>query len=181
MTYVRSFLPWIVYAVVPSAHWQWGALAALAVALVLIAAQVRAGHRADAMIIELGSAAFFAVLTVVAFTADPAGLRPYSAALANATLAVIALVSLAVRRPFTLGIAKRTTPREFWELAPFVHANVVITRVWAASFAVAAVVLALVAGHTAVVVAVQIAGLAVPIAVTNRYVARVRAQSVTAR
>jgi hypothetical protein len=26
MMYVRTFLPWIVYGVVPSGSWQWGAL-----------------------------------------------------------------------------------------------------------------------------------------------------------
>ncbi|GLY91797.1 hypothetical protein [Actinoallomurus iriomotensis] len=177
MTYVRTFLPWIVYAVVPSGSWQWGALAALVVAFILIAAQVRAGRGADAVIIEIGSTVFFAVLAAIAFADPHSGLHPYSAALANGTLAVIALVSLAVRRPFTLGIARQTTPREYWELPAFVRVNTIITSVWTASFVVAAVVLAVVHGNLAATVAVQIAALVVPIVFTQRYVSHVQSRA----
>jgi hypothetical protein len=65
--------------------------------------------------------------------------------LANGTLALISLISLAIRRPFTLGIAKQTTPREFWDLPEFLKVNMIITSVWAASFVVAATVLTLIA------------------------------------
>jgi hypothetical protein len=181
MTYVRTFLPWIVYAVIPSGSWKWGALAALVVALGLVATQVRAGRGADAMIIEIGSAVFFAVLTVVAFADPHSGLHPYSAALANGALALIALVSLAVRRPFTLGIAKQTTPREYWDLPAFIRVNTIITSVWTASFVVAAVVLTAVAaaahGNVAATVAVQVAALVIPIVFTQRYVAHIQARA----
>ncbi|MEU2924125.1 hypothetical protein ABZ636_03555 [Streptomyces sp. NPDC007251] len=181
MSYLRTFLPWIVFAVLPSGSWQWGALAALAVAVVVIAQQRRAGTGFDALIIELGSAVFFAVLTVVAFADPHSGVHPYSAALSSGTLAVIAGVSLAAGRPFTLGIAKRTTPREVWGLKPFIRTNVVITAVWTAAFAVTAVVLALVAhaGHarSATATVVQIAGFVVPMVFTVRYVAHVQAKA----
>ena len=41
MMYVRTFLPWIVYGVVPSGSWQWGALAALVIAIASIVVQTR--------------------------------------------------------------------------------------------------------------------------------------------
>ena len=180
MMYVRTFLPWIVYGVVPSGSWQWGALAALVVAIASIVVQARAGRGADAVIIEIGSTVFFAALTVIAFADPNTGLHPYSAALANGTLALIALISLAIHRPFTLGIAKQTTPPEFWDLPEFLKVNVIITSVWTASFIVAAAVLTLIAhsgpGHVAATVAVQIAGLVVPMVFTNRYVAHVEAK-----
>jgi hypothetical protein len=181
MMYVRTFLPWIVYAVIPSGSWQWGALAALVVAIASIVVQTRAGRGADAVIIEIGSSVFFAVLTVIAFADPDSGLHPYSAGLANATLAIIAGISLLIRRPFTLGIAKQTTPREFWDLPEFLRVNMVITSVWTASFVVAAIAAALIAhagsGHLAAIVTVQIAGLVVPMVFTNRYVAHVQAKA----
>jgi hypothetical protein len=181
MSYLRTFLPWITFAVLPSAHWQWAAPAALVVAVAIIAQQVRAGTGFDALIIELGSAAFFAVLTVIAFGDPGSGVHDYSSALSSGTLAVIAGVSLAIGRPFTLGIAKRTTPREVWELEPFIRANVVITAVWAAAFAVTAVVLAFVAhagdAHSATATIVQVAGFVVPMVFTVRYVAHVQAKA----
>ncbi|MGW0083280.1 hypothetical protein [Streptomyces sp. NPDC003393] len=181
MSYLRTFLPWIVFAVLPSGSWQWAALAALVVAVAVIAQQVRAGVGLDALIIELGSAVFFAVLAAVAFADPHSGVHDYSAALSSGTLAVIAGISLAVGRPFTLGIAKRTTPREVWGLKPFIRTNVVITAVWTAAFALTAVVLALVAhaghGHSVSAVVIQIAGFVVPMVFTVRYVAHVQAKA----
>src|SRR5262245_22390175 len=110
MSYLRTFLPWIAFAVVPSGMWQWGALAALVAAVAVIGQQVRAGAGPDALIIELGSVVFFAVLAVIAFADPHSGIHDYSAALSSGTLAVIAGGSLAIGKPFTLGIAKRTTP-----------------------------------------------------------------------
>lgn len=180
MSYLRTFLPWIVFAALPSGSWQWAALAALVVAAAVIAQQVRAGTGYDALIIESGSAAFFAVLAAIAFTDPHSGVHTYSAALSSGTLAVIAGASLAMGKPFTLGIAKRTTPRELWELKPFIRVNVVITAVWTTAFAVTALVLAALAhagrAHSLTATLVQIAGFVVPMVFTIRYVAYVQAK-----
>ncbi|MFJ8031075.1 hypothetical protein [Streptomyces sp. NPDC096032] len=181
MSYLRTFLPWIVFAVVPSRDWQWGALAALVAAAALIAREKRSGAGFDALIIETGSALFFAALAAVAFADPHSGVHGYSAALSSGSLAVIAGVSLAIGRPFTLGIAKRTTPREYWGLKPFIRTNVVITAVWTAAFAATAAVLALLAqagdAHSTSATLVQIAGFAVPMVFTVRYVAHVQAKA----
>ncbi|GLW74836.1 hypothetical protein Kpho02_71330 [Kitasatospora phosalacinea] len=181
MSYLRTFLPWIIFAVVPASQWQWAALAGLAAAAAVIAQQRRAGAGWDALIIETGSALYFAVLAAIAFADPHSGVRGYSAALSSAVLAVIAGGSLLIGKPFTLGIAKRTTPQEFWTLKPFVRVNTVITAVWTAAFAVTAVVLAVLAhggsGHSTVSLAVQIAGFVVPMVFTVRYVAAVRARA----
>ncbi|KAA2263474.1 hypothetical protein F0L68_09940 [Solihabitans fulvus] len=181
MSYLLTFLPWIVYAVVPTDHWQWGALAALVVAVGVIARQLRTGRSADALIIELGSAAFFAVLTVIAFTNPDSAIHPYSPAISAATLGLIAGVSLAIRRPFTLGIAKQSVPREFWTQPLFVRANVIITSVWTAAFVASAVALGLIThaggAGSAVAIAVQLAGFVLPMVFTIRYSAAVRARA----
>ncbi|GFH38389.1 hypothetical protein [Streptomyces pacificus] len=181
MSYLRTFLPWIVFAAIPSQHWQWASLAALAVAVVIIRSQRRAGSGFDALIIELGSAFFFAALAFTAFSDPQSGLHEYSAALASGTLAVISGASLAIGKPFTLGIARRTTPREVWTRRAFLHTNVVITAVWTAAFALTAAVLALEAyagnAHSAAATIVQLAGFAVPMLFTVRYVAHVRGKA----
>ncbi|MEV0415556.1 hypothetical protein AB0I68_33500 [Streptomyces sp. NPDC050448] len=180
MSYARTFLPWIVFAVLPSAQWQWAAPAGLVAAIAVIVQQRRAGAGFDALIIETGSAVFFAALTALAFADPDTPLHDYSAALSSATLALVAGVSLFIGKPFTLGIAKRTTPREVWGLKPFVRTNVVITAVWTAAFAVTAGVLALLAhagnGHSTPATLVQLAGFALPMVFTVRYVASVQAR-----
>ncbi|MFD7840819.1 hypothetical protein [Streptomyces sp. NPDC059761] len=181
MSYVRTFLPWIVFAVVPSAQWQWGALAGLVAAVAVTVEQRLAGAGFDVLIIELGSALFFAALTVIAFTDPHSGVHDYSAALSSATLALIAGGSLLVGKPFTLGIAKRTTPREVWGLRPFIQTNLVITAVWTAAFAVTAGALAALAhaghGHSTSATLVQAAGFVVPMLFTVRYAAAVQAKA----
>lgn len=178
MTYLRTFAPWIVYAVIPSSQWKWAALAGLVISLVLIAQQTRAGRKPDALIIEIGSAVFFAAITVAAFAAPNSGLHPYAPALANGSLTLIAGVSLAIGKPFTLGIAKQTTPREFWDQPMFIRTNQVITAVWTASFLVSAAVLFAVAHSGSTVrTVVQVAGFVVPMVFTLRYVAYVQAKA----
>lgn len=181
MSYLRTFLPWIVFAVIPSGDWQWGALAALVVAVAIIVEQKRSGAGFDALIIETGSAAYFAALAAIAFADPHSGVHDYSAALSSGVLAVIAGGSLAIGRPFTLGIAKRTTPREMWELKPFIRVNVIITSVWTAAFVLTALALTLEAhagrGHSTPATLIQIAGFVVPMVFTIRYVAHVQAKA----
>ncbi|MET7282044.1 hypothetical protein ABZS29_27695 [Kribbella sp. NPDC005582] len=178
MSYLRTFAPWIVYAIIPSAQWNWAALIALLLALGSIAQQTRSGRTLDAQIIEIGSAVFFGVITVIAFGNPDSGLHPYTPALSSATLALIAGVSLAVRRPFTLGIAKQTTPREVWDQPLFVRTNVIITAVWTVSFAVGAVALATLAHSSSTArTIVQIAAFVVPMVFTVRYVAQIQAKA----
>lgn len=180
MTYIRTFAPWIIYAVVSgnsATSKQWGALAALAVAALVVGGQRRAGKRFDALIIEVGSAVFFAALAVLAFAAPHSALLGYSAALSSAALAVIAWGSLAIRRPFTLGIAKQSVPSEFWNQPLFIRTNVIITLVWAVSFTLGAGALALVVhagGGSTVRLIVQVAAFVIPMVFTVRYAAHVR-------
>jgi hypothetical protein len=182
MSYLRTFAPWLVYAIIPSAHWNWAALIALVLSIGLIAQQTRSGRTLDAQIIEIGSAVFFAAITVIAFVTPDSGLHPYTPALSSAALALIAGASLAVRKPFTLGIAKQTTPREFWGQPLFIRTNVIITTVWTASFAVAAIALATLAHSGATTrTIVQIAAFVVPMIFTVRYVAHIQAKAARLR
>ncbi|WP_371653737.1 MULTISPECIES: hypothetical protein [unclassified Streptomyces] len=172
MNYLRGFIPWIVFAAVGSAHWQWGAVAALAVGAWLFSTDRKRGAAADSLILEQSTIAFFAVLSVVAFAAPDSGLREYGGALATGWLALTAWATLAVRRPFTTGIAKRQAPREVWNNPVFLRINVVLTAAWAAAFTVTAVGLAVIhaesLGSTAAI-AVQVAGFALPALFTAKY------------
>ncbi|MER5792791.1 hypothetical protein [Streptomyces sp. NPDC001980] len=179
MHYLRGFAPWIVYACLSPLGWQWSALAGLVAGLALIVVNVRAGLATDALILEMSTAAYFAVLTAVAFAAPDSSLSHYGGALSFAWLAVTAWATLALRRPFTLGIARRSTPEELWDNPVFLRVNVVITAAWAAAFTFTAI--ALTAGAaadagTGLKVTVQVLGFVVPAVFTARYPAVVRAR-----
>ncbi|MDD5348382.1 MAG: hypothetical protein PHT59_07205, partial [Candidatus Omnitrophica bacterium] len=49
-------------------------------------------------------------------------------------LALIVLVSIIIRQPFTLQYARETTPQERWHDPKFIHANYVITWAWLVAF-----------------------------------------------
>jgi hypothetical protein len=180
MNYLRGFVPWIAFAAVSAAGWQWGALTGLVLAVWLLVQNRRAGVPADSQILEYGMVLFFAVLTAVAFAATDSGLKDYTGALSLGWLAVIAWAGLAVGRPFTLGIARRQAPREVWESPVFLHINRVITAVWAAAFTVTAIVLIPISAADlgdAVSIPVQVAGFVVPAVFTARYPERARARA----
>jgi hypothetical protein len=178
MSYLRAFIPWIAFAVIPGGDWQWAALIAVAIALVGIVRQTRSGLPMDAQVIEIGSAVYFAALATLAFTDPHSALHPYTAALASGALALIGSLSLALRKPFTLGVAKQTTAREYWDNPRFYHVNVVITTAWTISFVVGCAALALLV-HAPVLdrSLVQVAAFAVPMVFTARYTAQVRARA----
>jgi hypothetical protein len=179
--YLKTFAPWIVFAVLATSEdSRWGALAAVALALVMLVVDRRGGKQWDALIIECSSALFFAALTVAAFTIKPAPFGDYGTAAAGAWLALVTWGSLAIRRPFTLGIAKTMVPVEFHANPRFYRVNAVITAVWAAAFTLEAVLLTVLLGiaphATAALIAIKIGSFVVPAIFTIRYQQIVRAR-----
>ena len=178
MSYLRSFAPWIVFAVIPASQWKWGALFALVVSVAGVIRHTRNGMPLDAQIIEIGSAVYFAALTVLAF-ADPktTSLHAYVPAMAAGALGLISGVSLLAGKPFTLGIAKQSVPPSVWSNPRFMHSNMVITSVWTAAMLTDSVILASLA-HSVMFakLLVQLAGFAIPMVFTVRYAHHVRAK-----
>jgi hypothetical protein len=178
MSQLRSFVPWIVYPIASALFgWQAGVAVALAFCLVGL---IRDGRVATTDTFRMAALLFFATLTAVAY-ADPASaLHRFVPALVPATFAVAAAVSIVVARPFTVVFAKRVAPREFWDTPLFTHINVVLTAVWATSFAVTAVIIAITltrAPHAVgVLLGAQVAAFVVPMRISRWYPARARAR-----
>ncbi|MEU0502277.1 hypothetical protein [Nocardia sp. NPDC005998] len=178
MSYLRTFAPWIVFAVVPPQYWQWAALAAFGVSALGITQQIRAGQRMEAMIIDIGSVAFFAAVAVLAFADPDTALHPYTPALSSGVLALVAGASLAVRMPFTLPIAKRTTPQEVWDHPVFIRTSYVITSVWTASFVIGCIAMtALAHSSSGVRTIAQVLAFTLPVIFTIRYVAHIQSKA----
>ncbi|MET9292187.1 hypothetical protein [Streptomyces sp. NPDC003077] len=179
MNYLRGFIPWIAYAVVSSAGWQWGALTGLLLACGLLLMDRAAGFSLDLRLLDYGTIVFFAALAALALARPDSGLRDYGSALSSGWLALIAWTSLAVRRPFTLAVARRMAPPEVWKTRVFLRINVVLTAAWALSFTLTAAAQAVISAYglgTVSSVLVQLAGFAVPIRFTAVYPERARAR-----
>src|SRR6202008_711876 len=98
--------------------------AALVVQLVLAASLLR---RRELDALSVGTLAFFGAMSGIAVVSPHSALHRWIAALSAGALAVIALASLIVRQPFTLAIARRSTPAELWDHPEFIRLNRFIT------------------------------------------------------
>ncbi len=177
MSYLRTFAPWIIYAVVPDRYWMWAALAALVISLVGIVRNVRDGRAVQAQLIDIGSAAFFAGMTIWGFTDPHTALHPYAPAISSGILALIAGVSIAVREPFTLAIAKQEIPQEHWGNPLFVRTGYILTSAWFSSFVIGCVLMIILAHDSTPRIIVQVLAFAIPAVFTVRYAAYIKAKA----
>ncbi|MER7187770.1 hypothetical protein ABT404_51355 [Streptomyces hyaluromycini] len=178
MAYLRGFVPWIVAGVVSGfVDWRWGAVAGVVSGLVLLLQDRRRGVDLDALILEASTILYFLVIGGVSISNPDSGLKDHTDVLSFAWLAATAWGSMAIRRPFTLGIAKRQTPREYWDMPEFLQVNNYITSSWGAGFTFIAVALAIgnaVDAPAWVGITAHVIGLAAPIVFTKVYPERVQ-------
>jgi hypothetical protein len=182
MRQLRGFLPWITYSVAAAlVDWRFALVGALAVA---VAALVASRRTASTDMFTVAAVVFFAGLAAVAAFDPASGLHRYVGALTPAALAVAALVSIAIGQPFTIPFAKRVAPVELWGTPMFAHINVVLSAVWATSFAAMAAaiatVLALHPEAVGILITAQVLGFVIPMRISRWYPASVRSRALTA-
>ena len=177
MSYVAGFAPWIIWAILSGSNWRIGLFAAAVAALLLA---VRARQRKDLDLLTGVTFVFFAVMAVIALVDPRSGLHNWTTALSAGTLAVIAWVSLAVRQPFTLAIARKQVSEQAWGHPLFIRTNEIITAVWASAFTLSCVACALIVHaspkDTAALIVAQILGFAIPMGFTVQYSNRAKAK-----
>jgi magnesium-transporting ATPase (P-type) len=146
-----GFLPWIIFWVVSSpSTWKvaaWGAL--LAAVLVAIPDAARPG---GIKALDLGTVAFFAVVSILALVLDRkefSWFEDWSQFISSMVLAAIAFTSLAFT-PFTEQYARDSTPRELWNAPAFKRINRQLTASWGVVFFLTAIsgVLAVKGSHS---------------------------------
>lgn len=134
-----GFAPWIVYAVVAKpSTWEWAALAALTAAVILAVPAVRGAYP---RLLDVGAIGLFgaiATLGLLLARADLAELERYSLSLSAWALALIVCATLPFV-PYTEQYGHEE-PREVPMGALVRRTHVVLTSVWAATFASIAVV-----------------------------------------
>jgi hypothetical protein len=85
-------------------------------------------------ILEIGTTVLFCALAAYAIIGSPewsiAGVRLR----VDLGLLIIVLVSMALRRPFTLQYAQEQVASEFWNNPQFLRTNTIITAAWALAF-----------------------------------------------
>lgn len=179
MGYLRGFTPWIAAGFVSAFDWRWGAMAGCAVGLLLLLQDRRRGVAMDAMILEISTIIYFVIIGAIAFNSPDSSVQDHSDVLSFVWLAGTAWGSMALRSPFTLGIARRQAPEEYWDTPGFLTVNNAITAAWGAGFTFIAVVLAIGNATDApawVGITAHVVGLVAPAVFTSIYPKRVQAR-----
>jgi len=130
-----GILPWLAFGVMQ----EWYAPLAAPLALtVLILLNWRTWQVMPPL--DLGMAAYFLIYSILSLTGLGQKLAPQLLfALCPAILAVTAALSVTMGRPFTLAYAHRYAPEHIRIRPTFFQANQILTLLWAAGFASAAV------------------------------------------
>jgi carotenoid cleavage dioxygenase len=120
-----SFIPWIFFGIFSSSIF-FGSLGALALMILLNFEKLKKGF-----ILPWGSIILFAFLPLNALL----HLIPLSSIgtyrLINSTLALIAVFSLLIKRPFTIQYARLETDPSQWHEPLFLKVNYILTSIWA--------------------------------------------------
>lgn len=135
MPWWAGILPWVAFGVTQEWSLLWAAPLALTV-FVLLYWRVRLALPP----LDAGIALYFLLYSIIAFTGlaqkMPAQLL---LALCPAVLAMTAILSVVLGRPFTLAYAQRYAPEHIRERHSFFRANQIITLLWVVGFATVAI------------------------------------------
>ncbi|MFF0817838.1 hypothetical protein ACFYVR_22135 [Rhodococcus sp. NPDC003318] len=139
---LSGIAPWILMSVLSSpGRFEVAVCSALGLTLLTMWLGTRRGIKIHAL--EVFGALFFVALAVVGLFASDGvidWMQTWAGELTNLALALFVLVTLAIRRPFTLPYAKEQAPQEYWGTPLFLRINYVISAVWAGAFAFSAAV-----------------------------------------
>jgi hypothetical protein len=136
MGILLAFAPFIVFAVLDRYLGSTGALIAGAVVSGALIARSWATPGHPVRILEVGTFILMLLLAIYTATAGSTlsviGVR----LCADSGLLLIVLISMAVRRPFTMEYARQHVSPDHWNSHVFVRINYVLTAGWAVAFAV---------------------------------------------
>jgi hypothetical protein len=134
MNVLIGFIPFAAFAILDHSLGTTLALVLAAALAALAAIRDRLRHRTPKLL-DLGACVMFGLLAVVSLvTSSGAGVLAVQARV-DAGLLTIVLISLAVKRPFTIDYAKERVPASVWTKPQFVQVNNQITLAWAGAFA----------------------------------------------
>lgn len=136
MGILLAFAPFIIFAVLDRIAPGTVALGAgaLVSAALIIRDFLAPGRRPK--ILEIGTFVLFATLALHALLSDASQSVIAVRLCVDAGLLLIVLVSMLVRRPFTLQYAREQVAPAVWNQPAFIRANYVISAAWAAAFLV---------------------------------------------
>jgi hypothetical protein len=135
MNMMIAFAPFAAFAVVEHLAGALPGLCAAALVSALLLVRDVLSPRRGVKLLELGSLFLFSGLAVIAAATDAHWSRLGVRLRVDTGLCLIVLLSLAIRRPFTLAYTKAHAPEAAWSTPRFRRLNDVLTAGWALAFA----------------------------------------------
>jgi hypothetical protein len=134
--------PWVLFSVL-STPGRFEIAVCWALGLSLLTTWTASRRGIPVYALDVLGVTFFAILAVVGLVATHGMitfLELWAGELTNIALALFAIATIVVRRPFTLPYAKEQVSEEHWDTSLFLRINYLISAVWAAAFTFSAVV-----------------------------------------
>ncbi len=136
MGILLAFAPFIVFAIIDRIGSSTeGLIAATLVSLALILRDCLTPGRVPKLL-EIGTLILFGGLALYSLLVDPSWSVIGVRLCVDAGLLFIVLMSIAVRRPFTLQYAREQVASGHWNTPEFIRTNYVISAAWALAFLV---------------------------------------------
>jgi hypothetical protein len=135
MGILLAFAPFIVFVITERLVSVTTGLIAAAVVAALLLLKAALTHK-SLKVLELGTLILFGGLAIYAKLANPTWSIIAVRLRVDAGLLLVVLISLAMRRPFTLQYAREQVSPDLWNSPQFIRTNYIITGVWAAAFAI---------------------------------------------
>lgn len=133
---LSGIVPWALMAILAGpGRYEIAVWGALGFSLLVLALDRR--RNIPVHVLEMLGVVFFVVLAAVGLVAsrgEKTWLEMWAGEITNASLAIFALVSLMIGRPYTTAYARDVTPPDHWDTPLFKRTNMVVTGVWAAAF-----------------------------------------------
>jgi hypothetical protein len=135
MGILLAFLPFVVFVVMERLVGVTAGLGSAAIVAAGLLARDAVSRNRSMKVLEIGTVILFGGLAAYAWIAGAAWSIAGVRLRVDGGLLIVVLVSMMIRRPFTLQYAREQVSRELWDSPRFIHTNYVITAVWAAAFA----------------------------------------------
>lgn len=136
MELLLAFAPFIVFVIVERLAGPKAGLIAAALVSGVLLLRDSINRNKSMKVLDIGTFLLFGGLAAYA-TASGAVWSVVGVRLrVDAGLLLIVLVSIAIRRPFTLQYAREGTSQDIWSTPTFIRTNYIITAAWALAFAV---------------------------------------------
>ena len=123
-----SFIPWIVYWVLSGIEEPIGIVLGLVLSLILLTPQI---IKKEINIFDSASFLYFSIALIGWYILNIDAFIEMSGFLGYFTMFLLAVVSVIIKRPYTLQVSKRDYPREYWDKPEFIKVNTLITMLWA--------------------------------------------------